>query len=67
MATAEQDKKSAYEWLKDPEVQDRPGMAMSICDPDGWRHDDGVTMETAITFDDFIERLAQSTVELKHE
>lgn len=48
-------KKSAHEWLKieDPQLR--------ILDPDGWRHNDGVTMETKISYKDFLQRLKQCT------
>lgn len=47
-------KKSAHEWLKAESVQ--------ILDPDGWRYDDGVTMDTPISYTDFKRRLQESTV-----
>ncbi len=49
-------KKSAYEWLKDEES------VSSILDPDGWRYNDGVTMDTPISYKDFCYRLQQCTV-----
>lgn len=50
------EKKSSHRWLKEfhPETV--------ILDPDGWRYDDGVTMETRITKDDFNKRFGESTV-----
>jgi len=48
-------KKPAWEWLKEvPHI--------SILDHDGWRHDDGVTLENKITREDFNYRLSQCTV-----
>lgn len=47
-------KKSAHEWLKDESVR--------MLDPDGWRYDDGVTMDTPISYKEFQKRLVQSTV-----
>lgn len=47
-------KKSAYEWLKDESVV--------LLDPDGWRHDDGVTLDSLISYKEFQRRLAESTV-----
>lgn len=47
-------KKSAHEWLKDENV--------TILDPDGWRYDDGVTMDTPISYKEFQKRLVQCTV-----
>lgn len=47
-------KKSAHEWLKDETV--------TVIDPDGWRWDDGVTMETPIPYIEFQKRLMQCTV-----
>jgi len=56
------EKKSATEWLNDPVIQDQPAKIVGIQDPDGWRRDDGVTLDTPITLLDFKERLGQSTV-----
>lgn len=47
-------KKSAHEWLKDENI--------TILDPDGWRYDDGVTMDTPISHKEFQKRLVQCTV-----
>jgi hypothetical protein len=47
-------KKSAHEWLKDESV--------TMLDPDGWRYDDGVTMDTRISYKEFQKRLVQCTV-----
>lgn len=52
-------KKSSNEWLKEcPEV-------IRIIDPDGWRMNDGVDMETPITWSDFQYRLNISTINAK--
>ena len=51
-------KKTAYEWLKEL----YPDKSLEILDPDGWRKDDGVTLETKITKEDFHYRLSLSTV-----
>lgn len=50
------EKKTAWEWLSTlyPKV--------TIYDPDGWRCDDGVSLETPITRSDFEWRLSQSTL-----
>lgn len=47
-------KKSAHEWLENMDIM--------IIDPDGWRYDDGVTMDTPISWKEFQERLNISTV-----
>jgi hypothetical protein len=47
-------KKSAHEWLKDETV--------TMMDPDGWRYDDGVTMDTPISYSEFQKRLVHCTV-----
>lgn len=49
-------KKTAHEWLEKlyPDTK--------IYDPDGWRYDDGVTMDTKISMDDFHKRLNVSTL-----
>ena len=47
-------KKSAHEWLKDE--------AVTMMDPDGWRYNDGVTLDTAISYSEFQKRLVQCTV-----
>lgn len=47
--------KSAYEWLETiPDVQ--------MMDPDGWRQNDGVDMDTPIKWSDFQKRLNMSTI-----
>lgn len=47
-------KLTAWEWIDLTGAQ--------ILDPDGWRHDDGVTMDTPITGEDFMNRLGECTV-----
>lgn len=48
-------KKSSHDWLKEmPKVE--------LIDPDGWRENDGVTLETKITQEDFNRRLNCSTI-----
>ena len=47
-------KKSANEWVK--------STPYIIMDPDGWRQDDGVTLDTPITWKEFQTRLNMSTV-----
>jgi len=47
-------KKSAHEWLKDE--------AVTMMDPDGWRWNDGVTMDTPISYSEFQKRLVHCTV-----
>ena len=47
---------TAWEWNK--ELYDN---AITILDPDGWRRNDGITMETPITQEDFQERLSHCT------
>lgn len=47
-------KKSAHEWLKDETVK--------VIDADGWRRDDGVTMDTPISYTEFQKRLVHCTV-----
>jgi hypothetical protein len=47
-------KKSANEWLKSESVK--------ILDPDGWRWDDGVTLDTPISYSEFQKRLVHCTV-----
>lgn len=51
-------KKTAQEWIEYlPDYKN-----FVIYDPDGWRHDDGVTLETKITYKDFLTRFSESTV-----
>ena len=47
-------KKTAHEWLKEENIQ--------LLDPDGWRQDDGVTLDTPIKWNDFQQRLSVSTI-----
>jgi hypothetical protein len=47
-------KKSAHEWLKDE--------AVTMMDPDGWRYNDGVTLDTPISYKEFQKRLVHCTV-----
>ena len=51
-------KKTAAEWLKHPDFQ----YITCIHDPDGWRENDGVTLDTPITRKDFENRLSVSTI-----
>jgi hypothetical protein len=47
-------KKSAYEWLEDE---------CAILDsPNGWEQDDGVTLDTLISYQDFCFRASLSTI-----
>lgn len=48
-------KKTAHEWLK--EEKD-----IQILDPEGWKKDDGVTLDTPIKWSDFQQRLYMSTI-----
>ena len=51
-------KKTAAEWLEFlPEYK-----GWTIIDPDGWRYDDGVTLETKISYSEFKRRLNKSTI-----
>lgn len=50
-------KQSAYAWLKDLGYHEH-----TIIDPDGWRYDDGVTLDTPISRSDFFNRFNASTV-----
>ena len=54
------DRRTAYSWLLDPIVQDKPGQALVIATPSGW--DDDVTMETPISLEEFYDRLAHCTI-----
>jgi phospholipase C len=47
-------KKTAYEWSRQTPY--------TILDPDGWRENDGVTMDTPIKWSDFQRRLNKSTL-----
>ncbi len=53
-------KKTAAEWLDFiPEYK-----GYVILDPDGWRYDDGITLESKISCTEFESRFKQSTVML---
>lgn len=47
-------KKSAHEWLKEHTVK--------IINPDGWGWEDGITMDTPISYFEFQHRLTHCTV-----
>jgi hypothetical protein len=48
-------KKTAHEWLETmPDIR--------LLDPDGWRWNDGVTLDTPIKWSDFNNRLNHSTI-----
>ncbi len=47
-------KKPATEWLEEENIQ--------MIDPDGWREDDGVTLDTPIKYSEFQRRLNLSTI-----
>jgi len=51
-------KKTAQEWIDFVPAYNN----MIIYDPDGWRYDDGVTLETKISYSDFTRRFSESTV-----
>jgi hypothetical protein len=53
-------KHSAWDWLKELGPDN-----YQILDPDGWRYDDGVTLDTPITKSDFDRRFNRSTVMCK--
>ena len=53
-------KQSAYDWLKELRYDE-----YTILDPDGWRYDDKVTLDTPITRSDFFRRFNESTVMFK--
>ena len=53
-------KQSAWNWLKELEYDE-----YTILDPDGWRQNDGVNMDTPITRSDFFKRFNASTVMYK--
>jgi hypothetical protein len=55
-------KKTAEEWLKHPDF----AHVYFIIDPDGWRENDGVTLETPISRKDFERRLSVSTIYTKN-
>lgn len=48
-------KKTAQGWL------DYFNCSIKIIDPDGWRQQDGITLDTPIKFNDFLYRLQLST------
>lgn len=48
-------KKTAEEWRKQFHPQ------IKILDPDGWRHNDSITLDTPISYKDFLNRLQEST------
>lgn len=50
----EKNAKTAYQWLS--------MFDLFVLDPDGWRQNDGVTMDTPITLIDFSQRFHMSTV-----
>jgi hypothetical protein len=49
-------KKTTQEWVEFEDNQ------VVIYDPDGWRYDDGVTLDTPISYKEFCKRLNESTV-----
>ena len=53
-------KQSAWNWLKELGYDE-----YTILDPDGWRQNDGVNMDTPITRSDFFKRFNASTVMYK--
>jgi hypothetical protein len=53
-------KQSAWDWLKELGYDN-----YTILDPDGWRYDDGVSLDTPITKSDFNRRFSESTVMCK--
>lgn len=52
-------KKTAHEWMQHTDFR-----SYELLDPDGWRVGDGITMDDKITYNDFCNRFAQSTVML---
>ena len=50
-------KKTAIEWAKLDEIV--------ILDPDGFRYDDGITVETPISYAEYSKRIPFSTIFLK--
>ena len=53
-------KKTAQEWIDfHPDYR-----GAQIIDPDGWRADDGITLESKISFNDFKIRFNHATVSL---
>lgn len=59
MASSEE-RKPAHDWLNDHRGQRVPGMTVGIIEATGWRLDDGVTMDTPITLEEFHWRLDAS-------
>jgi len=53
-------KQSAWNWLKELNYDE-----YTILDPDGWRYNDGVDLNTPITKSDFFKRFNESTVMFK--
>lgn len=53
-------KQSAADWLKELGYDE-----YTILDPDGWRYNDGVTLDTPINRSDFFKRFNESTVMFK--
>ena len=53
-------KQSAWDWLKELNYG-----KYTILDPDGWRYNDGVDLDTPITKSDFFKRFNKSTVMFK--
>lgn len=52
--------KTGLEWARE--------YGIKIIDPDGWRRNDGVTIDnTVIDEDEFVERVSQCTVSIKFE
>lgn len=58
--------RSAHEWLTLKNKEAGENKATSIYDPDGWRHNDGITMDTAITLEEFDTRLKECTHLIKN-
>lgn len=52
------DLRTPIQWLEEPEYK-----GIIVMDPDGWRHNDGVTWDTPITQGDFAMRLFESTIQ----
>ena len=53
--------KTAQEWQNAPADPSAISGAV-IANPDGWRQNDGVTWETPITWESFLERFYESTL-----
>jgi hypothetical protein len=54
-------KKTAQEWIEFEDNQ------VIVYDPDGWRCDDGVTLDTPISYKEFMRRLNLSTISASFE